>query len=250
MTNGLIRLASWRQPEYPIGMRTTVHHIILGACPVIGMGCLNTAASSISLLTPPGQLAAPAERVMPAESSKANSEARRVARLGKELLDRNPGLGIRPAFHLLGGPTSEIFHRETYQIYVSEGLATRTTDAQLSALIAEELALSVAERGPIGNGQMTASRWSPIDVPIERGGGTFGPADGTRMAELARLSPRRNSGPALDPKLSRIAEHPLDLAREILRQAGQDPAEVELCRNLSSEAHKESPRRKQLTAIK
>lgn len=210
-------------------------------------GCLNPLSTNAVLQPPPGQLVASKERGLPKESEKTNQEAKRVARLGRELLDKNPGLGIRPAIHLLGGPGAEIFHRETYQIYVSEGLASRTTDAQLSALLAEELALAVAERGSATRGQQTASRWTPIDVQIERGGGTFGPADGTRMAELARTATRRESGPTLDPKLARISEHPLDMAREILRQAGQDPAEVELCRSLSMEAHQESPRRKQLT---
>lgn len=196
---------------------------------------------------PAGLLAAPNERVLPRESDKAREEAKRVARLGKDLLDKNPGLGIRPAFHLLGGPESEIFHRETYQVYVSEGLASRATDSQLSALIAEELALSIAERGSHGTGRPTASRWTPIDVPIERGGGTFGPADGTRMAELARSAPGRQSGPSVDPALSRLSDQPLDLAREILRQAGQNPAEVETNRPLSLEAHQATPRRRQLT---
>ena len=214
---------------------------------IVCAGCLNPVSTSAVLKPSPGELVAPKGRGLPKESEKTNQEAKRVARLGKELLDKNPGLGIRPAFHLLGGPNSEIFHRETYQIYVSEGLASRATDSQLSALLAEELALAVAEQAPVTRGQPTGSRWTPIDVQVERGGGTFGPADGTRMAELARTAPRRATGPSLDPKLARIAEQPLDLAREILRQAGQDPAEIELCRSLSTEAHQESPRRKQLT---
>lgn len=223
------------------------HPYLVAAFPVFCAGCLNPLSTNAVLQQPSGQLVAPKERGLPKESEKANQEAKRVARLGRELLDKNPGLGIRPVFHLLGGPESEIFHRETFQIYISEGLASRTTDAQLSALLAEELALAVAERGSATRGQQTTSRWTPIDVQIERGGGTFGPADGTRMAELARTAPRRESAPSLDPKLARISEQPLDLAREILRQAGQDPAEVELCRSLSIEAHQESPRRKQLT---
>lgn len=227
--------------------KTIFHGIFLTGVATFCCGCLNTASTSAVLQPPPGQLVAPKDRGLPKESEKANEEAKRVGRLGRELLDKNPGLGIRPAFHLLGGPGSEIFHRETYQVYVSEGLAVRTTDAQLSALLAEELALAVAERGSVSKGQPTASRWTPIDVQIERGGGTFGPADGTRMAELARTTPRRETGPTLDPKLAQIAEQPLDLAREILRQAGQDPTEIELCRSLSQEAHQQSPRRKQLT---
>jgi hypothetical protein len=212
-------------------------------------GCLNPLTTSAMLQPPsgivqppPGQLVAPRERVVTKESKEAGQQALRVARLGRELLEKNSGLGIKPIFQLLGGSSSEIFHRETYQIYVSEGLAARSTDAQLSALLAEELALAVVEA------KQTSTGRTPIDLPIERGGGSFGPADGVRMAELARSTPRRDTGPTMDPSLMRLSENPLDLAREILRRSGQDPVEIEACRALSLEAHEDSPRRKQLTA--
>jgi len=236
-------------------MKNHIHAVCLAAVCLATSGCLNPLTTSAMLQPPngivqppPGQLVAPRERVVTKESKEAGQQALRVARLGRELLEKNSGLGIKPIFQLLGGSTSEIFHRETYQIYVSEGLAARSTDAQLSALLAEELALAVVEAKQTSTGRTTTSRWTPIDLPIERGGGSFGPADGVRMAELARSTPRRDSGPTMEPSLIRLSESPLDLAREILRRSGQDPVEIEACRALSLEAHEDSPRRKQLTA--
>ena len=86
-------------------------------------GCLNPLTTSAMLQPPsgivqppPGQLVAPRERVVTKESKEAGQQALRVARLGRELLEKNSGLGIKPIFQLLGGSSSEIFHRETYQI--------------------------------------------------------------------------------------------------------------------------------------
>lgn len=228
--------------------------VVAGIC-LATCGCLNPLATTSMLQPPsgmvqppPGHLVAPRERVVTKESKEAGQQALRVGRLGRELLEKNSGLGIKPIFQLIGGSTSEIFHRETFQIYVSEGLAARTTDAQLSALLAEELALAAVEAKQTSTGRTTSSQWTPIDIPVERGGGSFGPADGVRMAELARSAPRRDSGPTMAPSLMRLSENPLDLAREILRRSGQDPVEIEACRALSLEAHEDSPRRKQLTA--
>lgn len=63
-------------------------------------GCLNPLTTSAMLQPPngivqppPGQLVAPRERVVTKESKEAGQQALRVARLGRELLEKIQALG-------------------------------------------------------------------------------------------------------------------------------------------------------------
>jgi hypothetical protein len=160
---------------------------------------------------PPGVTRAPATEAV----------TRRVNDVGQRLLVANAELPVHPAFLGVGSPDPQVFHRDTTSIFVSDGLANRcTTDAQLAAVLANELGKMVSTREALlALKARRAENDTPVSLPIGNdSGGTFGPADGTRLAELGKHEQViRRGGPGSAPAT------PLDpglLARTYLKKAG------------------------------
>ncbi|MSR30790.1 MAG: hypothetical protein EXR99_04715 [Gemmataceae bacterium] len=123
------------------------------------------------------------ERLPDAVSTK--EAAVRVAKVGRTILNGNPQIGIRPAFHVVGAPHAEVFHQGTEQVMITEGLVNQCSEDQLGAILAIELAKMLAERGPISLAS-ARDRGAPINIPIGNDRSTvFGPPDGVRLVELA-----------------------------------------------------------------
>jgi hypothetical protein len=153
---------------------------------------------------------------VPAASVQA---AARVDRVGRELLELNPFLGVEPSFQTYGRKEPEIFHPDPHGVFVTEGLVARCkTDAELAAVLATELGKMSAER-------RTADRMrvpDPLRTPGDSGGtmmagGVSSDQNQLGMQALIDQKTRQNRGrPGAD-------ENPHALAEQILTSAGIDP---------------------------
>jgi hypothetical protein len=160
--------------------------------------------------------------------------ATRAAEMSQRILAANPQVGMRPLTLTIGGDQPEIFHRGTGQIIVTEGLVKLcTTDRFLAAVLCLEMGKMVSEREAVAS---VRSREPELEPPpeIHIGNdttGTFGPADGSRMYELARYEKgrRRPGSPPPPPDPQALArsfltktgfhENDLDAVMPILRKA-------------------------------
>jgi hypothetical protein len=169
--------------------------------------------------------------------------AKRVLGVGDKLLASNRAVGIRPVITTLGVPHEELFHRGADELYISEGLVNQCkTDGQLAGLLALELGRMVAEREVVCGTTVCKPmpRLLPEDVPVGNDqGGCFGPPDGTRLMELAKLEKTA--------KTPRTPPEPEALARLFLRRAEFDPAEVEATKTLAQRADTKSQLARQMT---
>jgi hypothetical protein len=147
-------------------------------------------------------------------------DAARVDQLGQRIVLANPQAGARPVrFVIVGSPQPMLIHRNSSEVVISEGLVRRcATDGQLAALLAYELARLVAERESLAAvSTRQPDREPPPDIRIGNdNAGSFGPADMTRQAELAKFQPssRRDPSKPLPPP------DPHELAITYLKSAG------------------------------
>lgn len=186
---------------------------------------------------------------MKLEPTEATKEmAQRVQKIGDKLARASASSkdSVLPMFNVIGAPQSALFHRTPNMIFITEGLAQKCKDdAELSALLAYQMGQLVSEREALAKParQARSERLPPIDVPIGNDvGGGFGPADGTRMMELARYERERKSfGNALPPD-------PEMLAKGYLKNAGYQEDTLESVAPLLREAHKNVVFEKQLKA--
>lgn len=215
---------------------------ILAAGLLLGLvGCLPETAK---LALVPGDHAEAhrlAARPVPrAEATEA--VAKRVLGVGQQLATANRSAGIRPVITTLGVPHEELFHRGTDELFISEGLANQCkTDGQLAALLALEMGRMAAEREVVHGTTVgkPLPRMLPEDVPVGNdAGGAFGPADGTRQMELAKLEKAAKS---------RTPPEPEAIARAFLRRAGYDDADVEATKGLARKADANSQLARQMT---
>jgi hypothetical protein len=183
-----------------------------------------------------------------ARAPATEAATRRVNDVGQRLLASNPELPVRPVFLGIGSPDPQIFHRDTTAIYVSDGLVNKcTTDAQLAAVVASEL------------GKMISTREAVLALKAARGerdrpptlsvgtdsGGTFGPPDGTRLAELGKFEQDTGHGPT-GAKPS-PPPNPDLLARTYLKKAGFAATDLDAVAPLLREAAQHDDIEKQFT---
>lgn len=196
---------------------------ILAASLMLGLiGCLPETAQLA--LVPSDNAEIQRLAAKPIQRSPATEAvAKRVIGISQKLLASNRGLGIRPSITTLGVPHEELFHRGSEEIYISEGLVNKCkSDDQIAALLALEMGRIVAEREVIGGTVVVGQpmpRDLPEDIPVGNdSGGWFGPPDGTRMMELARLEKAA--------KTPRSLPEPESLARQYLRRSGYAESEI------------------------
>jgi hypothetical protein len=155
---------------------------------------------------------ATAARTRVAFSPASLEAATRVDTLGRKLIDANPQAGLRPMFRTIGAPQPEIFHNGTFEVDITEGLVKQCkTDGELAAVLCHELGKMVSEREALaGPKARTPEREPPEDVRVGSDyGGTFGPADQTHLAELAKFDKERHrpSGLPLPPPDPHVLAH-------------------------------------------
>jgi predicted Zn-dependent protease len=199
---------------------------VLAACALSAAGCFDT--EDKTALVPDNPFGQTVVAATPTHVSYAQPQletAARVDQVGKKLVGANPQMGSRPAFHTLGVPQSEVFHKATTEVFITEGLAKQcTTEAQLAAVLAHELGKMVSEREALASPQSRAPEgMPPPDLHVGDGfGGSFGPADQLHRAELAKYEKEhpRKTGPLPPP-------NPDALARTYLTKAGYAATELD-----------------------
>ncbi len=209
-------------------------------------GCLPLKHETLPTVGPeqagPGMLAQAAGQKAPPATVE---EQLRVDIVGRELLDANRQTGLRLVFSTIGAPTPEVFHRGTDVIFITDNLSRRCkTKGQLAAVLAYELGRTVAERESLaGPGARRPEIEPPPEVRIgSDSGGTFGPADLTRQAELAKF--QKTYG-----KPGGVAPPPPDamvLARAYLEKAGYQAKDLEDVSPLLREAREHDDFERQL----
>jgi hypothetical protein len=148
--------------------------------------------------------------------------ALRVATLGNKIVADNPAIGLRPFFSCIGTAQPTVFHRlnkDLCEVFISEGLVKQCpTEGQLAAVLCLELGKVASERTALAAaGLRRPDREPPPNLQIgSEVGGTFGPSDGTRRAELARLDNERKQRDLPPPP----PPAPEALARAYLERAG------------------------------
>ena len=181
----------------------------------------------------------------PAKYPKPNLQvAERVEAVGRRVVAQNTFTGLDPLFHTLGVQEPILFHRGTAELFVSEGLANRCrTDAELAAVLCSELGRMMAEQQAA---RRVGRNTDPIPaVPVPGTDGGVGGPDQTRLAELAyhekrygRTQPGRDTGTA--------PADPDKLARDLLKGAGFEPADLDRAAPLIHEATRGDALRKQM----
>jgi hypothetical protein len=117
-----------------------------------------------------------------------------VDSIGRKILAANPQLAMQPQFRTIGAPQSEVFHRGTIEVDITEGLVKQcATDGQLAAVLCQELGKMVSERESLAGPQARLpERAPPMEVRIgSDNAGSFGPADQLYRAELAKYEKER-----------------------------------------------------------
>lgn len=171
--------------------------------------------------------------------------AARVDTLGRQIVECNRQIGLRPLFMTLGDSRLGIWHAGTSQVWITEGLAKQcTTDGELAAVLCAELGQMVMEREILARPQARQpDRQPPINVPVGNdNAGLFGPADQTYLADRWKVAKDRGqltSRPLPPPD-------PNKLACTYLTKAGFQAADLEAAAPLLRAASAYVPPSKQL----
>jgi hypothetical protein len=194
---------------------------------VVLPGCFPTTETAVIPTSPfgGGSTTASAYRSSPSASPATREAAVNVARVGLKVVTANPGLGLRPRFETVGGDDAplELFHNGDSEVLITETLARKCkTEGELAALLSMELGRMASEKAAIGIGDIS-DRGPPPAVNVgNEYGGAFGPADGTRMMELAKYERKR----ALIREQA-APPAPDVLARAYLKTAGYNPTDLD-----------------------
>lgn len=168
--------------------------------------------------------------------------AERVEQLGRKILAHNPFTGIDPLFYTIGVPEPALFHRGTGELCVSEGLVKQCkAEGQLAAVLCSELGLMISEkRLALEAGHEKDS----IPEVAETGERSSFDANAVEVGSQKKSDPREAPG-SRNGKPSRSTDS-TDLAKELLRGAGFDPAELDRIGPLLKQSDRGAILRKQL----
>jgi hypothetical protein len=193
-----------------------------------------------------GSAALPAVQTKTMHAAATEEAENRVLAAGRKLIQANENLGVRPAFVTLGDPRLEVFHRSTSDIMVTEGLVNRcANEEQLTAVLAFELGRMISEReAAITPRSRRIEREPPMEVRIGSDvAGAGGPADMTRMAELAPYDRDRRNREAPLP----VAPDPRALARQYLIKASVAASELDAVEPILYAAGQNATLQRQMT---
>jgi hypothetical protein len=200
---------------------------LLGVALLFAVGCTEQEKTTLVPSLPIGNPAVQTAAKMP-QAPATEAAALRVAAAGRQVLQANPHLGVRPQFICIGTREPVLFHqlqRDSCMVYVSEGLLQQCRDdGQLAAVLCTELGRVVAEKASTFNSTLARTeRRPPPGFQIGRDdGGPFGAPDGTHLYELARTDKEREE--AATP---RLPPSPEALARTFLEHAGYPAAQLQ-----------------------
>lgn len=161
--------------------------------------------------------------------------AERVDALGRRVVAQNPFSGLEPLFHVVWVPESVLFHRGTAEVFISAGLADRCkTEPELAAVLCAELGkMSAEKRRAALHGK---DRDSIAAVPAADAN-VLDPAKSAEVSRQEKGAPHRFTADELNAEA---------VARDLLRGAGFDPAELEKVRPLLKQSDRGDTIRKQM----
>jgi predicted Zn-dependent protease len=171
-------------------------------------GCLGSQLEKNSVVTSRDQAKAP--KVSPASLQVAG----RVDELAHRVIDQNTFTGIEPVVTVIGVPDAVLFHRGPSQLFISEGLVKKCkTDAELAAVLCSEL------------GQMMSQKRAGVRVGRDRDANPAPapPEDANGVVEAERALQQRRA----KERLAKDQSDANQLARQLLKGAGFDPAELD-----------------------
>ncbi|MBN9523485.1 hypothetical protein J0H58_34060 [bacterium] len=196
---------------------------------VLLCGCVHEGSFSVEKLLGWDDPAAP--KIGPASVQIAE----RVDTLGRKIMGQNPFTGLDPLFHTVGVQESVLFHRGTAEVFVSAGLVEKCkTEPELAAVLCAELGKMTAEKRRAAT--VGKDRDSIPNVALPGADGF----DATRAAELARQETKPARRFTADEMSS---DH---VARDLLRGAGYDPAELDRVQPLLRQSERGDAIRKQM----
>jgi hypothetical protein len=209
-------------------------------------GCVNNDKTTV---VSPGLFGRPstAQVAQVAHAPATEEVALRVANLGRKIVDANPQIGLRPTFVCIGAPQPTLFHRlhqDACEVVISEGLVRQCQgEAQLAAVLCQELGRAGSERAALAHPSVwRPEREPPPAAPVGTDyNGAFGPPDGTRLAELAKVDRERGRGPLAPPP----PPSPEILARAYLVRAGYPATELQAVAGLLAAAEQNTSFEKQ-----
>src|SRR5262245_14758345 len=153
--------------------------------------------------------------------------AERVESLGRRIIAQNTFTGLEPLFHTLGVKEPLLFHRGTAQLFISEGLVNRcNSDAELAAVLCSELGQMMAEYQAARRVGRNTDPIPDVSFPNSTDAAGIG-GDQTRLAELAYHEKRYGRRQQQLSGANDAASNPDRLARDLLKGAGFEPAELD-----------------------
>jgi hypothetical protein len=222
---------------------------------VLLVGCFHDQGRPLVVSANPFDAPAPPRLPTHLTNAPATEEtAKRVAALGRKVLEANPQMALHATFRTIGAPQPEVFHRgygplRGCEVFITEGLVRRCQkDGQLAAVLCMELGRVVSEREALASaGTRMHDRAPPPAVPVGNdSGGSFGSPDGTRYVELAKEDRyRRRPGTPPPPP-----PDPAVLARGYLSRAGFHAGELTDVLPLLRQAEEHSVLEQQLSGKK
>ncbi|MFO0805557.1 MAG: hypothetical protein U0791_20845 [Gemmataceae bacterium] len=173
----------------------------------------------------------------PKLSAASVEHIRRVDDLAKRILDQNTFTGVDPVIRVLGVPESALFHRGANELFISEGLVKKCkTEPELAAVLCTELGKMMSQkRAAIAVGR------TPDPIPEVALPGVSSDSSQVRQAELA-LQKRRE-----DQKRAAEQAGDVQLAKDLLKGAGFDPAEYDRVQGMVKLSDRGEAIRKQLS---
>lgn len=199
--------------------------LLLGPVALLG-GCLEQPGTK--LVSPSPFAAPPSAPAARANYAPASLEAAtRVDTISRQILAANAQTGLRPIFRTIGTPEAEIFHQNTTEIDITEGLVKQcSTDGQLAAVLCQELGSMMAERETLaGPAARSPDRAPPMNVPVGNTNGSYGgSSDQTHLAELGMYErERRHVAPSGAPPVPDART----LARAYLTKTGYPTTDLD-----------------------
>jgi hypothetical protein len=199
----------------------------MGLAAVLGIaGCFPFKDDPLQTVQP-GLGGGPAVKspINPSQQAPATKEAQlQVDIVGQKLLAANRQTGLHCMFCAIGTPsngvaTSEVFHRGTEVLFITETLVRKCQgEGQLAAVLAYEMGRMIAEREALAAPHARRpERLPPLQSRIGNdGGGASGPADMVNQAELVKFDQDRvpaSSAPTRLPDPMVLAQLYLEKAK-------------------------------------
>jgi hypothetical protein len=213
---------------------------LAAGCALLSTGCAHDSEWSVRKALgwdePAARGAMPDPKTLPPASIKV---AERVELLGQKIIAQNTFTGIAPLFMTVGIKEAVLFHRGTEQLVISEGLVEKCgSDAELAGVLCAELGQMVAEKR---TAKAVGRNVDPIPDAGYGGGPLFpgGTAyDAGQQANLA-FQEKKNARGAYQADAT-------NTARELLRGAGYNPAELDRVEPLLKQSDRGEKLRKQM----